>query len=645
MRDVLVNGAFVIRDGALDTRAFPGQPVRRSVSPDLTTAVQPRGLRGRGELEAFLDGMMTANMNDKHVAGATVSIVKDGALFFAKGYGYADVDRQTPVDPGRTLFRIGSVSKLFTWTAVMQLVEEGKLDLDVDVNRYLDFKIPATYAKPITLRHMMTHTSGFEEDNRDILANDTNRVGPIGPWLASHIPGRVRLPGVFAAYSNYATALAAYVVERVSGMPWQDYLEQRILIPLEMQHTTVRQPLPATFRTDMSAGYRFSKGRFEPEPWEVMTGLAPAGAISASATDFALFMLAHLGDGAIDTRRILRVATAEQMHARAFAHDPRLPGFALGFYEQSTHGLRIIGHGGNTQWFHSDLTLIPSERLGIFVSYNTDTGHELNSTAFLREFLDHYYPTRPAPPVVGIDRQEQARRVAGEYRFNRMSYTTFQRALGLISPVTVSNEADGSLLMSAAQTGTLRLVPAGPWLYRDESGSDLVAFKTDASGNVANAFIGSLPMMVMERVAWYQSARLHRTVLGLAAAVFILTVWSALLRVIRRRFHQARVDDTLPRRGFVVGAAVAELAFIVVTAVLVSNATALMTASSVAFEFALALPVVAAVLAVMAAIVAVKQWIDHVSVTSSRLRYAATVVIVLLFTWSLNEWNLFGWRF
>jgi hypothetical protein len=152
-------------------------------------------------------------------------------------------------------------------------------------------------------------------------------------------------------------------------------------------------------------------------------------------------------------------------------------------------------------------------------------------------------------------------------------------------------------------------------------------------------------MMVMERVAWYQSARLHRTVLGLAAAVFTLTVWSALLRVIRRRFHQARVDDTLPGRGFAVGAAVAELAFIIVTAVLVSNATALMTASSVAFEFALALLVVAAVLAVMAAIVAVKQWIDHVSVTTSRLRYAATVVIVLLFTWSLNEWNLFGWRF
>jgi CubicO group peptidase (beta-lactamase class C family) len=148
------------------------------------------------------------------------------------------------------------VSKLFTWTAIMQLVEEGRLDLDVDVNRWLDFKIPATYAKPITLRHVMTQASGFEEDSRDILASDPTQAGPIGSWLATH-------------------------------------------------------------------------------------------------------MLAHLDDGAMRAQRILRATTAEQMHARTFVHEPRSPGFALEFYEQSSHGLRIIGHGGNTQWFHSNLTLIP----------------------------------------------------------------------------------------------------------------------------------------------------------------------------------------------------------------------------------------------------------------------------------------------
>jgi CubicO group peptidase (beta-lactamase class C family) len=244
---------------------------------------------------------MTANLRDKHVAGATVAVVKDGALFFAKGYGYADVEQRKPVDPERTLFRLGSTSKLFTWTAVMQLVEDGKLDLDADVNRYLDFKIPATYPEPITLRHIMTHTAGFEEDLRDLIAKDSAHMVPLGRWLETHMPERVRPPGNYASYSNYATALAGYVVERVSGLSWDDYIERRILGPLGMNRTTGRQPLPPQFREDMSHGYSFSRGQFEPKEWEIIMGAAPAGSISASATDMATFMLAHLGNGAVET--------------------------------------------------------------------------------------------------------------------------------------------------------------------------------------------------------------------------------------------------------------------------------------------------------------------------------------------------------
>ena len=657
MHDVLVNGTFVIRDGVLDRLAHPGQAVRRPVSSELTTATgvhtslasanslstQVRGLRDRVELEAFLDGIMNANMSNKHVAGATVAVVKDGALFFAKGYGYADVDRRIAVDPERTLFGIGSVSKLFTWTAVMQLVEQGKLDLDMDVNRYLDFQIPATYREPITLRHIMTHTAGFEDDGRDMLTMDPNQVGPIGPWLAGHMPARVRPPGTYAAYSNYATALAARIVERVSGLTWLEYEEQYIFRPLRMTHIAARRPLPDALRADMSNGYRFSKGRFEPEPLELFTGIAPAGAISASATDMATFMLAHLANGTLGDRRILNAATVEQMHQRAFAHDPRLPGMALGFYEQSSHGLRIIGHGGNTQWFHTNLTLIPSEHLGVFVSYNTDTGHELSTGPFLREFLDHYFPTQPAPTAINADARAQTDQIAGEYRFNRMSYTTFQRALGLMSPVTISANRDGTLFM-ASLAGEMRLVPLGPWLYRAEPGDDLVAFQTDAAGTVRHAFLGSLPMMAMERVPWYQSAQVHRTVLGVASAVFILTLWSALLRVVRRRFGRASAADIMPGRRLVIGAAAADLAFIVTLAILLSNVTTIMNGSSTEFELALLLPIVAALLAAAALIVAIKQSIDHAGIRFSRLRYIAVVVAALVFTWSLNEWNLLGWR-
>src|SRR6476661_268941 len=240
----------------------PNPRKEQAASPATVTPAPSRGVRDRDELAAFLDGVMVANLRDKHVAGATVSVVKDGALLFAKGYGYSDVAKRAPVDADRTLFRIGSTSKLFTWTAVMQLVEQGKLDLDADVNKYIDFKIPATFPQPITLRHIMTHTPGFEEDGRDLITDDTTKMIPLGRWLATHIPGRVRPPGTFASYSNYATALAGYVVQRASGIPWDDYIEQRVLTPLGMTQTTTRQPLPARFRTDMSEGYAWGGGTY-----------------------------------------------------------------------------------------------------------------------------------------------------------------------------------------------------------------------------------------------------------------------------------------------------------------------------------------------------------------------------------------------
>src|SRR5256885_8274268 len=247
----------------------PPKKEQQVFGPAPAVPASARGVRDRGELAAFLDGVMAANLRDKHVAGATVAVVKDGALFYANGYGYSDVAHRAPVNPERTLFRIGSTSKLFTWTAVMQLVEQGKLDLDADVNRYLDFKIPATYPQPITLRHIMTHTPGFEEDGRDLITDDTTRMIPLGRWLATHIPGRVRPPGTYSSYSNYATALAGYVVQRVSGESYDDYIDRHILKPLGMTRTTTRQPLPAALRGDMSGGYTWGGGPFAPQQYEI----------------------------------------------------------------------------------------------------------------------------------------------------------------------------------------------------------------------------------------------------------------------------------------------------------------------------------------------------------------------------------------
>lgn len=609
-------------------------------------AGQPAGPR-RGptdpvELEAFLDGVMAASLADKHVAGATVSVVRDGRLLLAKGYGYADVAGRKPVDPERTLFRIGSISKLFTWTAVMQLVEEGKLDLDTDINTYLDFTIPATYPEPITLRHLLTHTPGLEEDGRDLFTEDPARLRPMGEWLPAHMPARVRPPGQFSSYSNWGTATAGYIVQRVSGMSFDEYLEQRILGPTGMKQATARQPLPEALAADMSGSFAWEQGAWVAKPWEIITGAAPAGSMSASATAMARWMLVHLNGGEIDGQRILSAAGTAAMHARAFTHDPRINGFGLGFYEKSSHGLRIIGHGGDTQWFHSDLALIPSEGLGVFVSYNTNTGGALSFGPFLTAFLDHYYPT---PPPNGI-RRAGVERFAGTYLFNRMSYTTFQKALGLASPIAIAVGPD-STLVASTPFGAVRFVEVDSLLFEDVNGGWQLAFRTDGRGAVTHGFLGPAPMMALERWSGLRSPYLHRAVLGGSLVVFAGFLVAAVSRWFRRR----RGEGPIPAAPLATGrrvmalAALANLLFVVLfVALAVGNSQALMSDSPRGLQVALLMPVLGLALTLAAAWFTWQAWRQSAGSAWDRLRLTSTVIVGFLYAWSLNTWNLLGWR-
>jgi CubicO group peptidase (beta-lactamase class C family) len=220
------------------------------------------------EVEDFFDELISKQLREEHVVGATVAVVKDGELVLAEGYGYADREERTPVVADETLVYPGSTGKLFTWTAVMQLAEEGKLDLDADINTYLDFEIPDTYPEPITLSHLMTHTSGFEEQFAAQLAEDQQDVLPLGEFLVRYMPERVYPPGEYSAYSNYGTALAGYIVQRVSGEPYERYVTDHILRPLGMEHSAASQPLPDRLATDMSKGYHYRDGVYDAKDFE-----------------------------------------------------------------------------------------------------------------------------------------------------------------------------------------------------------------------------------------------------------------------------------------------------------------------------------------------------------------------------------------
>jgi CubicO group peptidase (beta-lactamase class C family) len=377
---------FAIPSWAQKTQSNPLAPKPKPAAAAESSPVPGSHEMTSSDVEAFLDGIMPQQLARENIAGAVISIVKDGKPLFAKGYGYADVEKRIPVSADGTLFRPGSISKLFTWTAVMQLVEQGKLDLDRDVNDYIDFKIPATYSQPITLRNIMTHTPGFEETVQELFVADAKDLKPFGEYLKEHLPSRIFPPGTTPAYSNYATTIAGYIVQRVSGQDYYDYIEQHILNPLGMSHCTFRQPLPDSLKNLMSKGYEVAS---EPAKNFEYVEAAPAGSSSVTATDMTHFMIAHLQNGEYQGVSILRPETAQLMHSHQFENFPGMNAMALGFYEETRNGHRIIGHGGDTQYFHSDLHLVHDSQIGFFISYNSAGKGETSAReAVWHAFLD-----------------------------------------------------------------------------------------------------------------------------------------------------------------------------------------------------------------------------------------------------------------
>lgn len=640
---LLLAGTLAMLTTALVPGAASAQaPPRESVAP-----VEARDRASvpldPAVLTAFFDGMIQTHLREKPIAGATLSVVQGGEVVVARGYGYADVDEGRRVIPGETLFRIGSVTKLFTFTATMQLVEEGLLRLDADINEYLDFEVPATWPEPITVADLMTHTGGFQEDVRNLFTHDPQRMVSLADWVRDNDPGRVRPPGTFSSYSNYGVALLGRIVERVSGLDWDDYLESRILEPLGMAQTTGRQPLPEHLAPSMSGGFVPANGGFRAQEFEFTMGADPAGSMTSTAMDMASFMLAILGEGQYGGNRILDPESVRLMTSRHFAHDPRLPGYGLGFYEMSSHGVRIVGHGGDTGWFHSVLALFPDHDLGFFVSYNTSTGAEVSFGPVLQTFLDWWLPD--APPARRVEAAGDLAALVGNYRFNRVPYTNFQKVAELLSAVTVRD--DGGILVVRTPFGIMRMVEVGPLLFQEERGSTLVALRMDEGGRVTHAFPSLTPMMALERMPWHASPSLHFLILGGGIVMFLGILVGGAAGWFRRRGEHVPEPRALQLgRWSLMVAAAANVAFLAAVVGLLAalGPWGFLATPMTGFVMALALPVAGAMATLVAAGAVGVLWRRGSGTGWLRLRYSAGVLVSLLFVWSLHYWNLLGWR-
>ncbi|HKX88350.1 MAG TPA: serine hydrolase domain-containing protein [Sphingopyxis sp.] len=540
--------------GASGQAVTTGPAVPKSARTDAggaaaaTTLPGPAAALTKADVDNWLDGFLPFALERGDLAGAVVVVVRDGQVLTQRGFGYADVAKRIPVDPARTLFRPGSVSKLFTWTAVMQQVEAGKIDLDADVNTYLDFRIPPKDGKPATMRQLMTHTAGFEEHGKLTMFEDRKFQISLGDYVKGGIPNRIYTPGTTPSYSNYGTALAGYIVERVTKMSFDDYVEQRIFQPLGMAQSTFRQPLPKGFAPWIATGYRQLSGgasKFE------IVGPSPAGGLSSTGADMAKFMIAHLNRGA----GLMKPETARMMHDTPLTILPPLNRMELGFFETNINGRQVIAHLGDTQLFHTALHLFTNENVGIYMSFNA-TGEQASvgpvRRALFEDFADRYLPGNemPATRVDAKTSGEHARMLAGNWLNSRRAETNFYAIASLLGQVKISVGPKGELIVPAARDlngKPAKWVETSPFVWHNADGHGRLAAQVVDGKVVRWSIDGISPFMVFDRAPASKSAAWIMPAMYVSLGILLITLLQWPASALIRRHYKAPL--TLERRS------------------------------------------------------------------------------------------------
>ncbi|WP_051640112.1 serine hydrolase [Cellulomonas sp. URHE0023] len=504
------------------------------------------------DVDSWLDATIPEALEKDHIAGATIAVVHDGSILTARGFGEADVAAGTPVDADRTLFRAGSVSKMFTATAVMQLVEQGKVDLDTDVEQYTHLDLGLEH--PVTLRNLLTHTAGFEERITGLIGGPGTHVD-LRASLVTDPPKQVYEPGTTPAYSNYGNALAGYVVQAVSGQPFEEYVAEHVLAPAGMTSSSFEQPLPDDLAARVAHGYATSDG--PPTPFEFV-GQPPAGALSTTATDMARFALAQLGEPvgedilSAQTRALMQQPALDADTLGALAKGPRM---GLGWFDESRHGHRVVGHGGDTAVFHSHLQLWPDDDTGLFLSFNstgTDAATYLLRDEVLDAFADRYFPADAAPAASTVDdatRAAHAEELAGSYESTRGFHSTFLTGLGPLKP-TRAQVVDGDHVLftpGPGQAGPAVYEEVEPWVYRQVDGDRVLAVQTDEDGHVQ--IIGHDGALSIVPVTASRAAAIPALVGGVTVLLLGLLAWlvAILVRTVRNRTRRGNAPGSSSR--------------------------------------------------------------------------------------------------
>ena len=605
-------------------------------------AAAPKAAALGPEDEARLDGLFAGLMETHHIPGAVLMVVEDGRVVMSKGYGVADLETRSPIDPQATLFRVASISKLFVATAVMQQVELGRLDLDADVNGYLEsFQLEPTYDQPVTLRHLLTHTGGFDDRFLRTAEPLERTPTPLGEYLARDMPPRVMPPGKTISYSNHGYALAGYLVERVSGVPFAEYVRREILMPLGMDRSSfgIPTPLPAT----LARPYVWRAGRHVELGYDRLLDF-PAGDLVTCGADLARFLLAHLDGGRFGTARILPEARIEEMHQQQVTMAEGLAGWSLGFSVVDRPPLPARAHGGSWRGFGSHAVIVPERNLGWFVSTNHDF-HPAFFDALRRGLWEALVPgPRPEPPLPSPDFAERAGDYVGSYVANRRVRSTVLKLGELLFEMHLSLDETGALVLAAAGGGgePLRLVETGPDRFVAAQGWPRAAFARDADGRVTQLFVES---RVLDRLPAWRSPRNQVLIALVAALLFLSTLLGWGLGAVARALAGGE-PSPVRLRSRVLGSVASAilLVFLALVATLAGDPDIwdLMIELPLAFRVTVWLPLAALPLALALPLELFRGFQGKVPL--ARLHYGLLTLAVALVVVGAFAWNAVPWK-
>ncbi len=582
----------------------------------------------------FADTFFSENMEHLQVPGAALVVVKGDQVIYSQGYGYAHLEAKTPASPDETIFRAGSVSKLFTATALMQLYERGQLDLHADINTYLTrFQVYSPDGSPVTTAQLLTHTAGFEENYFGMHASTPEELIPLGDFLATHLPPITSQPGTVISYNDHGMSLAGFLVEEITGVPFEQYMLEEILIPLGMTSSTFDQPPAPAIQDRLAIGYRYQSGTYAPYPFDFVN-VPPATSLLTSADDMAHFIIAQLNDGIYQNQRILTPETLALMEAQQFSHHPRLRGRAYGFSEWIENNQRALFHDGGNPGFMSRLLILPEHGVGFFIAINGD--QQSKAPRLLREFtsqfLDTFFPeaeNQVPDPIPPADFAIRADKYTGYYReLAGYSSTTLTKLASLMSQVPVKRGADNTLTI-----GSGTAIEVEPLVFRWQGSDSYAVFREDAGGQVDFLFYGT---GAFQKLAWYETQPFQ---FGLV----ILFVIGFLSMLVTGIFTKSLKPHT---RGLLVSVGLFNLVFLLGIGLVLLNMDHwnIFYGLPLVLKLLLALPIITTLLTVGLIVLSGASWIA--GDRSLVLKSLVTLLTLLAvgFIPFLNYWNLLGFK-